>query len=309
MLFLILFSIQLNNNCLAQSDSSSKKSVTKFNINYLSNAVYFARKDSSPVPYLRSSITYNDKSGFYVSAGMALLVSSNVPARIDLINLDAGYNFSIGKFDAGAYASKFFYSNASYAVASEIKGMTGFYVSYNPGIISIGTGGYLMFSTHTDLGSYLSLSHTFEQGEENKHWTFVPTVQANAGTQYFNEAYYETRKFTFATTSGNSGSNGNGNGNGSGKGSGKGHSNSSNSGSSTTTTTVKTLTFYDRNRFTILDFELSVPVNYETKHWGIYANPVVAIPTSPATFAIDNAIQKENLSTVFFTEIGAYLKF
>jgi hypothetical protein len=303
-----------SNTSIAQEDSSSKKSFIKFNVNYLTNAVYFARKDSSPVPYLRSSITYNDKSGFYVSGGMALLVSSSEPARIDLINLDGGYNFSIGKVDAGLYASKFFYSNASYAVNSELKGMAGFYLGYTPGIISLGAGGYMMFSTNTDIGTYVNLSHTIEQGEENNHWTFVPTVQANAGTQYFNEAYYEFRKFTFPTTASNSGSNsGSGNGNGSGKGSGKGHSNSSNSGSGsgggTTTTTVKTVTFYDRNRFTLLDVELSVPINYETKRWGVYANPVVAFPTNAATFAIDNAIQKEKLSTVFFAEIGAYLKF
>lgn len=301
----ILLLLICSNNVIAQNDSSSKKSFVKFNVNYLSNAVYFARKDSLPVPYLRSSITYNHKSGLYVSGGMALLVSSNEPTRIDLINLDGGYNFSINKIDAGVYASKFFYSNASYAVNSELKGMAGFYVGYTPGIISIGAGGYMMFSTNTDFGTYVSLSHTFEQGEENNHWTFVPTIQANAGTQYFNEAYYEFRKFTFATTASNSGS-----GNSSGKGKGKGHSNSTNSGSgSGNTSTVKTVTFYDRNRFTLLDVEFSVPVTYETKHWGVYANPVIAVPTNAATFAIDNAIQKEKLSTVFFAEIGAFVKF
>ena len=235
---------------------------------------------------------------------MALLVSSNEPSRIDLINLDGGYSFSAGKFDAGVYASKFFYSNASFAVGSELKGLAGIYLGYNLGPVSIGGGGDLLFSTNTDISANLNLSHTFEIGEENNHWTIAPTIQANSGTQFFNEAYYEFRKFTFPTTSGNSGSS-----NGSGKGSGKGHSNSSNSGSSTTTTTVKKVTFYDRNRFTILDVELSVPINYERKHWGLYANPVVAFPTNAASFAIDNALQKEKLSTIFFTEIGAYLKF
>lgn len=300
-LIIILSLFFVNNNTSAQSDSSSKKSFVKFNVNYLSNAVYFARKDSSPVPYLRSSITYNDKSGIYVSGGVALLVSGNEPIRADLFNIDGGYNFSIGKLDAGVYASKFFYSNASYAISSELKGMTGFYVGYNTGIVSVGTGGYLMFSTNTDIGAYLSLSHTFEQGEENNHWTFVPTVQANAGTQYFNEAYYQFRKFSFPTTAGNSGS-------GTGKGKGKGHSNSSNTGGGSTAA-VKTVTFYDKSRFAVLDVELSVPINYERKHWGVYINPVIAFPTNATTYAIDNSIQKEKLSTAFFTEIGAFIKF
>lgn len=294
------------NNCIAQNDSAEKKSFVKFNLNYLTNAIYFARKDSSPVPYLRSSITYNDKSGFYIGGGISLLVNSNEPVRIDLAEIEAGYNFSKGKFDAGFYGSKYFYSNASFAVGSELKGLTGVYLEYNLGIINVGGGADLLYSTNTDINANLNLSHEFESGEENNHWKFTPTLQANAGTQYFNQAYYEFRKFTFPTKSANSGSS---NGSSSGKGSGKGHSNSSNSGSGTTTPTVKTLTFYDRNRFTILDVELSVPINYEKKDWGLYANPVVGFPTNAATFAIDNAVQKEKLSTIFFTEIGAYIKF
>lgn len=308
-LTVILSLIFSYNNCSAQTDSSKKKSYFKLNLNYLSNAVYFGRKDSAVVPYLRSSITYFDKSGFYAGTGVAMLVSPDEPKRIDLINVDAGYSFSIKKLDAGIYASKFFYSNASFAVGSELKGMIGAYAGYDLGVINVNVGGDILFSTNTDYSSSLGLSHPFESGEENKKWTITPTLQMNAGTQYFNEAYYEFRKFTFTTAASNSGSGNSSSSNSSGKG--KGHSNSSNSGSgsSTTTTTIKTLTFYDKNKFTILDYELSVPINYETKHWGIYTNPVVAFPTSAASYAIDNVLQKEKLSTAFFIEIGGYIKF
>ena len=283
--------------CNAQADSS-KKSYFKLNLNYLSNAVYFGRKDSGIVPYLRSSISYFDKSGFYVSSGVAMLVSPDEPKRIDLVNIDAGYSFSIKKIDLGVYASKFFYSNASFAVGSELKGMIGAYAGYDLGVINVNLGGDILFTTNTDYSSSLGISHPFEMGEENKTWTFTPTLQMNAGTQYFNEAYYEFRKFSFTTTAGNSG-------NGSGKG--KGHSNKSNSGSGSTA--IKKVTYYDNNKFTILDYELSVPVNYETKHWGIYTNPVVAFPTNAASYAIDNVLQKEKLSTAFFIEVGAFIKF
>ena len=285
------------NNTSAQTDSA-KKSYFKLNTNYLSNAVYFGRKDSAAVPYLRSSISYFDKSGFYISSGVAMLVSPDEPKRIDLINVDAGYNFNIKKVDIGLYASKFFYSNASFAVGSELKGLVGVYAGYDLGAVNVNFGGDVLFSTNTDFSTSLGVSHPFEIGEENKKLTITPTLQMIAGTQYFNEAYYEFRKFTFTTASGNSGK-------------GKGHSNSSNSGSGsgTTTTTVKTLTFYDKTKFTILDYELSIPVNYEAKHWGIYTNPVVAFPTNAASFAIDNVLQKEKLSTAFFVEVGGYIKF
>ena len=300
-LSLILSLFFLTNNSIAQTDSSQKKSYFKLNLNYLSNAVYFGRKDSSAIPYLRSSISYFDKSGFYVSSGVAMLVSADEPKRIDLINIDAGYNFSIKKLDAGVYASKFFYSNASFAVGSELKGLVGIYAGYDLDVLHLNMGGDVLFSTNTDFSTSLGLSHPFESGEENNKWTITPTVQLNAGTQYFNEAYYEFRKFSFPTTS----SSGSGT---SSKGKGKGHSNSSNSGSGGSTT-AKTITFYDKTKFTILDYEISLPVNYDNKRWGLFALPVIAIPVHPATFAIDNAIQKEKLSTAFFIEIGGYIKF
>lgn len=302
----IIFFVFISNS-FAQTDSSEdKKSYFKAGVNYLSNAVYFGRKDSAAVPYLRPSIGYFDKSGFYVNTGLAILVNPNEPKRIDLINIDAGYNFSLKKLDAGVYVSKFFYSNASFAVGSELKALGGFYASYNLDVISLNAGGNILFSTNTDYSTSLGISHAFESGEENNKLTITPTFLVMAGTQYFNEAYYENRKFTFTTT----GNNGNGSTNSNnGNGKGKGHANSSNSGSVTTTTTIKTIAFYDKNRFAILDYEISLPLNYDSKHWGLYALPVVAIPTNAATYAIDNAIQKENISTTFFVEIGAYVKF
>src|SRR6266550_1773846 len=70
---------------IKKKDSTSKtKSYFKVNGNYLSNAVYSGRKDSFTVPYIRSSIGYYNKSGFYIDAGASLLVSSTDTKRIDL---------------------------------------------------------------------------------------------------------------------------------------------------------------------------------------------------------------------------------
>ena len=115
-----------------------------------------------------------------------------------MVNIDAGYSFSVKKLDAGIYASKFFYSNASFAVQSELKGIVGVYAGYNLGIVSLIAGGDLLFSTNTDINANIGLSHEFETGQENNKWTFNPAAQLNVGTQYFNQAYYEFRKFTFA---------------------------------------------------------------------------------------------------------------
>jgi hypothetical protein len=292
-----------DHNVFAQEDSATdaKKSYFKFSVNYLSNAVYSGRKDSARVPYFRPSLGYYHKSGLFLNSELALLVSPDEPKRIDLITLQAGYNFSINnKIDGGVYASKFFYSTASFAVNSEAKGSVGGYLGYNAGPVSLNVGSDLFFSTKTDVNANASISHEFETGDENNKWTFNPTAQLNAGTQYFNQAYYEYRKFTFATSNPNRGSSG-------GNGRGRGHSNGSNSG--TTTTTVKTLAFKDSNRFTILDYEFSLPINYNVKRLTFFAVPVVAVPVNAATYVVDNVPQKENLATTFFIEVGAYIKF
>jgi len=178
-------------NCSAQTDSSQKKSYFRLNLNYLSNAVYFGRKDSATVPYLRSSISYFDKSGFYAGTGVSMLVNPDEPKRIDMINIDAGYSFSVKKLDADIYASKIFYSNASFAVGSELKGMIGAYAGYDLGMVNVNVGGDILFSTNTDYSSSIGISHPFESGEENNKLTITPTAQMISGTQYFNEAYYE----------------------------------------------------------------------------------------------------------------------
>jgi hypothetical protein len=143
----------------------------------------------------------------------------------------------------------------------------------------------------------LKLSHYFEKGTDEKKWSLSPAAELNAGTQYYDRAYFENRKFTFATTSGSGG-----------KGSsGKGHSGKGGSGGGGSQT-IKTLVFYNTTKFSLLDYEFSAPVSYETRRWGCYALPVLAIPVHPAKYAVDGVIQKEALSNSFFIELGAFVK-
>ena len=282
-------------------DSASKKeSYFKLNGNYLSNAIYSGRGDSAAVPYMRSSIGYYDKSGFHIDAGASLLLNATDTKRIDLITLEAGYAFKISKKMEGEIsASKFFYTDASYAVTSELQAITGADVGYDLGPVSLNAGAELLFSSNTDIATGFKVAHYFEKWPVQKRWTVSPAIELNAGTQYFNEAYYKNRKFTF-TTSGSPGNNGNGHPR-------RGHSNSGNSGSNSTI--IKTLVFHTKNKFTLLDYEFSLPITYETRRWCLYTTPVFAIPVNPATYAVDGVLRKENLSNRFFIEIGAYVKF
>ncbi len=298
--FTLFFYGQINGQQMSQQAkdtvvTADKQSYFKIGGNYLSNAIYSGRKDSAAVPYLRSSLGYFDKSGFYIDAGVSLLVSSNDTKRIDLLTLEAGYAFSISdKLEGSVTASKFFYTDQSYAVQSELKGMAGGDLSYDAGLVAINAGADLLFSANTDIFTNLKLSHSFEMGPEKRKWSVTPSVEMNAGTQYFNQAYYKNRKFSVGTTSGSTGSTSTG---------GKGHAHSSSSSSA-----IKNLVFTDKNKFAVLDYELSVPVIYETSSWGLYATPTVAIPVNAANYAVDGVLQKEALSNSFFIEVGVFVK-
>ena len=284
--FLFLSSFLFCQLTYAQNDSSGKKSYFKIGGNYLSNAVYAGRKDSAIVSYLRPSLGYFHRSGFFASGEMSFLVNSADAGSIDEVALETGFDFSIkDKLDGGVYASKYFYSNGSYAVASELQGNIGTYLSYNPGFVKLGGGADILFSTGADINVNVNLSHPFEIGVVNNTWTISPTAQINAGTQIFYKSYYKNRKFSFSSSGTKS----------------KGH----HTGSGIS----KIISFPLQNSFAVLDYELSLPVQYEGKRWGIYATPVIAIPVNPVTYAIDGALQKESLSTNFFAEIGTYFKF
>ena len=290
-LFVSVFCI-FSISCKSQGDSTkTKTSYFKIAANYLSNAVYSGRTDSSVVPYLRPSIGYYNKSGFFIAAGMSILVSPSDPIQLDLISADIGYEFSINdKLAAGISASKYVYSDASFATASELKGAVGVNLSYDVPAITVGVGSELYFSTNTDINANINLSHSFALDQTDK-WKVIPTLQVNAGTQYFNQAYYQFRKYSVPTS------------NGSGSNKGKGHSHGGSS-----TGTVQSVVFTDQKKFALLDYELSLPLTYDLKNWGLFLTPFYVLPTSAATYAINGQLQREQLSNTFFVEAGVYLK-
>lgn len=316
-LSVILFIFNFNNiyaqvkpESIATHDSIEKKtSYFLLNTNYLSNAVYSGRKDSSIVPYIRSSISYYHKSGFYADLGASLLVSPEDTKRIDLITFGAGYAFKISdKLDVDINATKFNYTDLSYAAGSELKGITGINLGYDAGIVSISGGAELLYSTNTDLFSSLKIARSFEIGSDDHKFTIAPAIQVNAGTQYYNQAYYSNRKYSFTTT----------NSNGSGttttttttkKGHSKKSPTSSNGTPTTTTTTVKSISFINKNKFTILNYEVSAPISYEYKNFSLFAIPTFAIPVNATSYEIDGALTTEKISNTFFIEIGVAIKF
>jgi hypothetical protein len=277
------------------------KSYFKIDGNFINNAVYLGRKDSMNVAYLTPSIGYYDKSGLYISGSLSYL-TSGPKKRIDLFALSAGYDFSITeKFTGGVYVDKSFYNDSSDAVSSSVNADLGANFAYDFGFLQAGLGTSVSFAGKPDYGLTLSVGRAFYVGEENNQWTINPAVAVNMSTLNFYEGY--TSRTNGKRTA---------------------MQNPLIQSVSTTTTVTNTKT----SALTLMDYEISVPVSYDSKKWGIYFTPTLAIPQNPIytkttavikyrnpstpqqTITFDSTPNSEKkLENTFFAEVGVYFKF
>ena len=275
------------------TEESKKPAISYFKpkTTYLSNAVYNGRKDSVVVSYLSPGIEYADKSGFNVSASASYLVSGSVH-RFDAFSLGLGNDFKITKnWNASLSADKDYYNDSSLAVQSASKGSLGADMSYDLDIVEIGTSGEMIFQQSSNqYGASITLSHGFDFGKEDTAaWTITPTFKANYGTQDF--IHEHTRKKV------------------------KKKNQAANVKNSIVTNVIS-----GSNAFSILDYEFSAPISFETKNWAFSFTPTYALPVNPITTKTQTIlyqngiklpqnqqpkpeIEKENLSNTFFFEL------
>lgn len=261
---------------VATNESKAKKSYFRASLNYLSNAVFFGRKDSVRVPYITPGITYNHKSGAFISASASIL-NSQQESRIDLMSIGAGYNFKIASnLLGGIYADKYFYNTASVNVRSDLTAAAGAYAFYNPNKFGVSAGVDLLFSDKADATANLGFFCNVNLDQAEK-WSLMPSVTAYAGTQNFYTGFAGR-----STTGRRSNSN------------------------------ISATSISQSSRFSILAYELSVPLSYDAAKWGISFAPVYAMPVNPVTFKNNltgSTVKLENLQNSFYFDIGVYFKF
>ena len=142
----------------------------------------------------------------------------------------------------------------------------------------------------------MGLLHTINFGEKSNSFSLTPSVSANFSTLHFYEGY-ENRKLSRVAILFNP-----------------------MLASSVSKTTV------DNNKITLMDYEISIPLNYEHENLGFFINPTVALPQNPiytttttvnklpngtTTTFVNNSTPKseKTLSNSFFVELGFYIKF
>ena len=276
------------------ASGTDKASYFKVSGNYLSNSVYYGRKDSLPTPYLTGSVGYYDKSGFYISGSLSYLSAKNAH-RIDYGAIDLGYNFTVtDQFSGSVYANKGWYNQSSTNITSDIKGSMGSLLSYDLGPIQVNGGVDVTFATKTDIGFNLGLSHDFIFGKEGDQFSMEPSFSTNWSSLHSYEGYI-SRKL--------------------GKKAGL--------PVGATTTAVTTV---QNNKLTLLDYEVWVPFIYETKKIGFMFTPTLAIPKNPIyttttiTTRLNNGTQSSvtnnstppsetKLANNFYAELEVFFKF
>lgn len=293
---LIITNLVVKGQNSSKENKVSKSSYGKATISYLSNNVYNGRKDSLVQPYVTPTLGYYDKSGFYINAGVSYL-NSSTEKRIDLFSIDAGYDFNItDQFAGSVFANKSFYNGSSVVVSSEIKGSIGGDLNYNLDFVNLFAGTELLFSTKKDITANFGISHDFEWGEKENGWSISPSLLVNFSSLNFYESYSSK------------------------KANKKPQLLLANLVSRTITTTV------DKPGFTLLDYEVSVPISYDTKKWGYFFNSTFAIPQNPIntttttvsklingseiTNKMDSTpLSEKTLVNTFYVEVGIHFKF
>ena len=237
------------------TDTTEKKtSYFKVSAAYLTNAAFNGRSDSGSTPYLSPTIGYYNKHGFYVSGSLSYLANST--GGVDFYSLDAGYDFDIiDNLSASISANKSFYNSNSTSIKSDVAGTISGSLSYDLfEIVSINAGADIVFASKKDYSINLGLEHEFSFGDKYNKWTVTPAVTANASSLNFYEGY-TNRRVKKAAKKGNP--------------------------QAVSISTVTSVSNSNVNRPTLLDYELSAPVGYGGKKWGVAFTPTLAIPQNP----------------------------
>jgi len=263
-----------------------KKSYFLVGMDYLSNNVYFGRKDSVASPYITPSVGYYHKSGLHINASASYLPVSG-ENRFDLFTVEAGYGYKSQHVEFSVNAYQYFFNNDSYNVESEIKQNAILLFGYNLGFIKPVVEGIFNFGNRADYGASFALEHSFYALDYAL--SITPTVTAYGSTQNYYNSYYKLRRYSGTRIK---------------RLIGRGYS----------------VSAYVENasQFKILDYEIGIPVSYIYKKFTFTFIPTYAIPQHPSVVDITfkgllTSITisdrfREKLSNSFFGNVGVAYK-
>lgn len=277
-------------------ENNLEKSYFKLSGSYLSNYVYNGRQDSMRTPYFIPAIGYFNKNGFdVIVSGYYLNVAKEY--RFDFLTFDMNYNHEFTEnFSTGLVASKTFYNSANETLSSDINANIGANGAYDFGFIELVTSVDLLFSQKKDIALNIELEHEFNIGNGKHEFKITPTFDVNFSTLNYYEGYLNNKIGKRNTRSNNN-----------------------------TNPSITAVTTVNEHRFTLLAYEFSAPISYQTNKFTFFMTPTFAIPKNtiytktvttakfnngPQTVISRNSTtdSENNLKQNFFIEFGVSYK-
>ena len=261
-------------------NNAPDKSYFEAGLSYLDNNVYQGRHDSLKIPYLIPSIKYYHKSGFYAGASLSYL-SSPQDSRVDLVAMEAGYAFTKNKLSGLLSLEKDFYNSQSKNVRAETKGIAGGTFTYDFGFVKPVLQGGIIFNSTDDYYAALGIEHSFFFADDN--FEVTPSFLVNASTQNYYGSYYVKRKFKTKKKN--------------------------QTGAVTTTRAY----LENASGFKIMDYEISLPIDYSLGKFIFDFTPAVAFPVNPNVVVttvtppagvVTTRTKTEKLSSIFYWSAG-----
>ncbi|MDY2586850.1 hypothetical protein [Winogradskyella aquimaris] len=279
--------IKSANQSLKAKDSTEvinekDSSYVSLNLNYISDAVFFGRKDSTAIPYLYTSAIYHHKSGIYGMGSLSYLTKSN-DSRVDLFLVSLGYDFSYDNFTGDVSITKYFFNEASYNVISQVSADVTAVLSYDFQYFNLAATAANYFNNNSTSDFFLSTEISHDFITRNQKFQISPSVGFYFGSQNFYQEYYTNR--------GSSGQ---------GQGQGQGGADNSTNGNN--------ITVEESETFKIMAIEFGLPVWYELDPVIFMLYPIYVIPKSPSRLIVNEVVYEEDLNPTFYFTIGISLK-
>lgn len=269
---------------LATQAKQEKKASFKVGVNYMSDNVFMGRADTIKTPTILPEMKYIFKNGIYLAA-TADYIPNRVTNKLDGGSAAFGYDFDItDDFSGGLSFTKLFYNGKSTQIGSSINSTLNANLSYN--IADVITPmisadyNFLKQGFGHDIFLNAGISHDFAIdgifGDKDL-LIISPSVNANAGTQNFYDAYFTLKKYKLT---------------------------------SSLLQAAESLIISRKDKlskFKFLDYELSAPVEYKAGLLILSFTPTYAVAENKLPPRITKGMV--NGSGIFFFEAGIALKF
>jgi hypothetical protein len=270
---------------ISLKDTVKEKASFKIGVDFISDNVFMGRSGPVVSPTIAPVIKYTFKSGLFIS-GTADFIPKNTTGKLDGGDIAAGWDFDItDDLSAGASFTKMFYNTNSNQIGSAISSVFGANVDYNIADIVTPTVS-IAYNTNksgisNDFFFSFGLSHDFlaEKIFGEKDLILIsPMMAGNIGTQNFYDAFITKKVFKNAKR---------------------------------TAAQDAVIAAFETNlnQSKLLDYEVSVPIEYKSGHFIFTFTPTYAFVENGFKPAAATALGLTNATSVFYFTTGVSLKF